>query len=118
MDMSQSRFSFTLFISIASIIMIFLGSSMPGNAAPVRTILEAQQAVDNAWEVYHQAALSGTIATPAIQNQIEADLDKVRSLLVEARDAEKTEPRRLDDLLKKIEILAQKIVNASRLVKP
>ena len=115
---TRKQFSFFLLILISMVIVISLGSSTSGNAAPLKTIQEAQEAVDNAWEVYHDAALSGTLASPEIQNQIESDLGKVRSLLTQARDAEKSEPRRLDDLLKKIETLTQKIVAASRKEKP
>jgi len=115
---TRKKFSFSFLISISTVIVICLGPSGPGYAAQLKTIQEAQQAVDTAWEVYHDAALSGTLATPDIQDQIESDLQKARGLLTQARDAEESEPSRLDDLLKKIGTLTQKIVAASRKEKP
>ncbi len=47
------------------------------------SIQEARAAVNHAWEVYHRAALSGTLKSPALQVSIEKDLRAARALLAE-----------------------------------
>jgi hypothetical protein len=88
------------------------------HAAPISTVRDAQSEVENAWEVYHKAALSGTLETPETQNQIEKDLDQARGLLVQARDMEKSNSNELAGVLKKIESLTQNIVGKSLRSKP
>ncbi len=51
-------------------------------------VREAARWVDEAWETFHRAALGGTLASPAVQTQIEHNLHEARSLLLQARDAE------------------------------
>jgi formylglycine-generating enzyme required for sulfatase activity len=48
---------------------------------------EAESTVDHAWEVYHKAALGGTIASPALQAEIEQHLHEARTLLPQAQEA-------------------------------
>jgi hypothetical protein len=54
----------------------------------VTTIQEARAAVNHAWEVYHRAALSGTLESPALQVSIEKDLRAARALLAEVERAD------------------------------
>lgn len=49
-----------------------------------QVVHEAEHAVDHAWETYHQAALGGTIASPAIQADIEKHLHEARALVPRA----------------------------------
>ena len=51
---------------------------------------KARYAVELAWETYHDAALGGTLASPAIQTNLEMNLHKSRALLAEAYDAEES----------------------------
>jgi len=51
---------------------------------------KARYAVEQAWETYHDAALGGTLASPAIQTNLEMNLHKSRALLAEAYDAEES----------------------------
>lgn len=51
-------------------------------------VREAARWVDEAWETFHQAALGGTLASPAVQTQIEHNLHEARNLLLQARDAD------------------------------
>ena len=88
------------------------------HAAPISTVRDAQSEVENAWEVYHKAALSGTLETPETQNQIEKDLDQARRLLVQARELERSNSKELIGVLKQIESLTQNIVNRSLRAKP
>jgi hypothetical protein len=55
-------------------------ASDPERLAPIQ---EARAAVNHAWEVYHRAALSGTLESPALQVSIEKDLRAARALLAE-----------------------------------
>lgn len=53
----------------------------------VQAVHEAEQDVDRAWEVYHRAALGGTVASPAVQADIEEHLHEARSLITQAHEA-------------------------------
>ena len=48
---------------------------------------KARLAVEEAWDVYHDGALGGTLQSPKIQTKLEMDLHKSRGLLAEAYDA-------------------------------
>jgi hypothetical protein len=52
-----------------------------------QAVHEAEHAVDHAWETYHKAALGGTIASPAVQAEIEQHLHEARALVPQARSA-------------------------------
>jgi hypothetical protein len=52
-----------------------------------KMVHEAESTVDHAWEVYHKAALAGTIASPALQAEIEQHLHEARTLLPQAQEA-------------------------------
>jgi len=81
----------------AFILMAPLGSS-PVTAGPiepaehprqasVRAVHKAEHEVDHAWEVYHRAALGGTVASPALQADIEDHLHEARTLITQALEA-------------------------------
>lgn len=70
-----------------------------------RAVHQAEHDVDHAWEVYHRAALGGTVASPALQADIEQRLHEARTLVTEAQEAaERGEKRQVDRLLAKIKI--------------
>jgi hypothetical protein len=78
-------------------------------------IRHTAQATEQAWETFHQAAIGGTLASPAVQSVIEQQLHEARSLLMEARQAERA--NRLHDvksLTRKVRDITQHIVQASR----
>ena len=78
-------------------------------------ILGAAQAVDEAWEEFHSAAIGGTLASPAIQTRIESQLHQARSLLMEARMAERQKDlRSVQTISEKVIELSHHIVRASR----
>ena len=88
-------------------------------AAHPKTIHEAQHRVDAAWDAFHQAALTGALASPDVQTRVERDLHEARGLLVKARDAaERKDQRTVDTLLHRIEELAARAIKASRQAKP
>ncbi|ODT44616.1 MAG: hypothetical protein ABS70_05060 [Nitrospira sp. SCN 59-13] len=53
----------------------------------VQLVHEAEHNVDHAWEVYHRAALGGTVASPDLQAQIEQHLHEARTLVTQAQEA-------------------------------
>ena len=75
----------------------------------------AAQAVDEAWEEFHSAAIGGTLASPAIQTRIESQLHQARSLLMEARMANRRKDwRSVIMITEKVIELSSHIVRASR----
>jgi hypothetical protein len=52
-----------------------------------KAVHEAEHDVDHAWEVYHRAALGGTVASPALQADIEEHLHEARTLITQAQEA-------------------------------
>jgi hypothetical protein len=50
-------------------------------------VYEAEHEVDHAWEVYHRAALGGTVASPKLQAEIEEHLHQARTLITQAQEA-------------------------------
>ena len=78
-------------------------------------IHKAAEAVEEAWDEFHNAAIGGTLASPLIQTQIERQLHEARSLLMEARKAERRNDfdtiRRTTDTVMQ---LSHNIVKASR----
>ena len=79
------------------------------------SIHDAAQAVDEAWEEFHRAAIGGTLASPTIQTQIEGQLHEARGLLMEARKAERRgDDRSVKTLTSKLFNISQEIVLASR----
>lgn len=53
----------------------------------LRAIHEAAHDVDHAWEMYHRAALGGTVASPNLQAEIEEHLHQARTLITRAQEA-------------------------------
>lgn len=79
------------------VLIVLLGSS-PLQAGPIdpakhlhpesaKAIHEAEHDVDHAWAIYHHAALGGTVASPALQADIEDHLHEARTLVTQAQDA-------------------------------
>ena len=84
------------------------------NNTPLKTV-QARFAVEQAWETYHDAALGGTLASPAIQTELEMNLHRSRALLAEAYDAEdKGDMRTVKKIILEIMAIKQKVVNESR----
>ena len=76
---------------------------------------QARFAVEQAWETYHDAALGGTLASPAIQTELEMNLHKSRALLAEAYDAEdKGDAETVNKVIAEIMRINQKVITESR----
>ncbi|MGP0566179.1 MULTISPECIES: hypothetical protein [unclassified Nitrospina] len=86
-----------------------------GNPWSSKQIIEARNAVEFAWEVYHHAALGGTLASPTVQTQLESKLHQCRQLLAEAYTAaENRDWNQVDKLHTQILTLSHHVVEASQ----
>ena len=76
---------------------------------------QARFEVEQAWETYHDAALGGTLASPAIQTELEMNLHQSRALLAEAYDAEdKGDAETVNKVIAEIMRINQKVITESR----
>jgi hypothetical protein len=76
---------------------------------------EAEHAVDQAWEVYHRAALGGTVASPALQADIEQHLHEARTLITQAQEAaERGDERQVQRLVSQVKIHTTKAIEGSK----
>ena len=83
------------------------------------SLYRADKNVDEAWEAFHQAALGGTLASPAVQTQVEQDLHESRLLLVDARKAARdNDTRAVSALTARIGEISTRIKEKSRRQKP
>ncbi len=84
----------------------------PENAQAVH---EAEHDVDHAWEVYHRAALGGTVASPALQADIEQHLHEARTLVSQAQEAaERGEQRQVERLVSQVKVHTAKAIEGSK----
>lgn len=71
----------------------------------VMLVHEAEHAVDHAWEVYHRAALGGTVASPALQADIEEHLHEARTLVTQAHEAaDRGDKQQVDRLVDQVKL--------------
>jgi ferritin-like metal-binding protein YciE len=76
---------------------------------------EAEHDVDQAWEVYHRAALGGTVASPALQADIEQHLHEARTLVTQAQEAvERGDERQVERLVSQVKIHTIKAIKGSK----
>lgn len=80
-----------------------------------RAVHEAEHDVDHAWEVYHRAALGGTVASPALQADIEQHLHEARTLVTQAQEAaERGDKRQVERLVGEIKIHTSQAIKGSK----
>ena len=80
-----------------------------------KAVHEAEHTVDHAWEVYHRAALGGTVASPALQADIEQHLHEARTLITQAQEAaERGDKRKLERLVGQIKIHTSQAIEGSK----
>lgn len=80
-----------------------------------QAVHEAEHAVDHAWEVYHRAALGGTIASPALQVEIEQHLHEARTLVTQAQEAaERGDASQVEQLVGDINIHTSHAIEGSK----
>ena len=80
-----------------------------------KVVREAEHTVDQAWEVYHRAALGGTVASPALQAEIEQHLHEARTLITQAQEAaERGDKRQVERLVRQINIHTSQAIEGSK----
>jgi len=81
----------------------------------VRAVHEAAHEVDHAWEVYHRAALGGTVASPALQADIEEHLHEARTLITQALEAaQQGDDRQVEQLVQQVRIHTTHAIEGSK----
>jgi len=81
----------------------------------MQAVHKAEHEVDRAWEVFHRAALGGTLASPAVQADVEQALHESRGLLVKAREAaDRGDWATLQPLLDRIDALTKRAIKESQ----
>ena len=113
-------------ILLPGIVLIALLGTSPLQADPidparlpqpdkVQTVHQANHEVDQAWEVYHRAALGGTVASPALQADIEQHLHEARTLITEAQEAaERGDERQVQRLVSQVKVHATMAIEGSK----
>jgi hypothetical protein len=80
-----------------------------------RMVHEAEHDVDQAWEIYHRAALGGTVASPALQAEIEQHLHEARTLVTQAQEAaDQGNERQVQHLVSQVKIHTTKAIKGSK----
>ena len=113
-------------IFLTGIVLIALLGASPLQAGPIdparhphpenaKAVHEAEHDVDHAWEVYHRAALGGTVASPALQADIEQHLHEARTLVSQAQEAaERGDKRQVDHLVRQVKVHTTKAIEGSK----
>ena len=113
-------------ILLPGIVLIALLGASPLQADPidtarhpqpdkVLTVHEAEHDVDQAWEVYHRAALGGTVASPALQADIEQHLHEARTLVTQAHEAaERGDERQVQRLVSQVKVHTTMAIEGSK----
>ncbi|MEO5956298.1 MAG: hypothetical protein ABIR36_11500 [Nitrospiraceae bacterium] len=113
-------------ILLSGIVLIALLGASPLQAGPIdparhphpesaKAVHEAEHDVDHAWEVYHRAALGGTVASPALQADIEEHLHEARTLITQAQEAaERGDTRQVQRLVSQVKAHTTKAIEGSK----
>lgn len=113
-------------IFLSGIVLIALLGASPLQADPIdparhphpesaKAVHEAEHDVDHAWEVYHRAALGGTVASPALQADIEEHLHEARTLITQAQEAaERGNKRQVQRLVGQVKAHTTKAIEGSK----
>ena len=119
----MKRSTTVLVLGVFSTAIVAASSVLGGPVTPVRhphpeqagAVHRAEHEVDHAWEVYHRAALGGTVASPALQADIEQHLHEARTLVTQAQEAaELGEKRQVDRLVAEIKIHTSEAIKGSK----
>ena len=113
-------------IFFPAIVLIALLGASPLQADPIdpgrhsrpedaQAVHEAEHDVDQAWEVYHRAALGGTVASPALQADIEQHLHEARTLIIQAQEAaEQGDERQVQRLVSQVKVHTTMAIEGSK----
>jgi hypothetical protein len=81
----------------------------------VQAVHEAAHEVDHAWEAYHRAALGGTVASPALQADIEEHLHQARTLITQALEAaQQGDERQVERLVQQVHVHTTHAIEGSK----
>ncbi len=81
----------------------------------LKAVHDAEHEVDHAWEVYHRAALGGTVASPKLQAEIEEHLHQARTLITQAHEAaDHGDKRQVESLIKQVHIHTAHAIEGSK----
>ena len=117
------RHSTSLMFAISFSALVGAVSGLAGPIDPARhphpdsakVVHEAEHTVDHAWEIYHRAALGGTVASPALQAEIEQHLHEARTLVTRAQEAaEKGDERQVQRLVGEIKVHTSQAIEGSK----
>lgn len=115
---------YTLFILAIPFTALFLGSHLQAGPLELvdhphqdsmRVVHEAEHEVDHAWEVYHRAALGGTVASPSLQVEIEEHLHEARTLITQAQEAAAHgDKRQVEQMIKQVRLHTTQAIESSK----
>lgn len=107
--------SFSALLTAASILAGPIDPARHPHPEQAKAVHDAEHAVDHAWDVYHGAALGGTVASPALQADIEQHLHEARTLVTQAQEAaERGDQRQVDHLVGAINIHTTQAIQGSK----
>lgn len=112
---------FALGVSLAMLLVTMDSYASPVEPADhphqesLRAVHEAEHDVDHAWEVYHRAALGGTVASPKLQAEIEEHLHEARTLIAQAQEAAEHGDRgQVEHLIKQVRVHTTQAIDGSK----
>ena len=109
------RISFSLLLGAASVLAAPTDPAYHLHPESAKAVHETEHDVDRAWEIYHRAALGGTIASPALQAEIEQHLHEARTLVTQAQEAaERGNRRQVKRLVGEIKIHTSQAIEGSK----
>jgi uncharacterized protein YbjT (DUF2867 family) len=81
----------------------------------LRAVHDAEHEVDHAWEVYHRAALGGTVASPKLQADIEEHLHEARTLITQALEAaQRGDEHQVEQLVQQVRVHTTHAIEGSQ----
>ena len=109
------RISFSLLLGAASVLAAPTDPAYHLHPESAKAVHQTEHDVDRAWEIYHCAALGGTIASPALQAEIEQHLHEARTLVTQAQEAaERGNRRQVKRLVGEIKIHTSQAIEGSK----
>ena len=107
--------SFSALLGAAAVLAGPIDAARHPHPEQAKVVHEAEHSIDHAWEVYHRAALGGTVASPALQAEIEQHLHDARTLIAQAQQAaERGDKRQLNGLVSQINIHTPQSIEGSK----
>ena len=107
--------SFSLLLGAASVLAAPTDPAYHLHPESAKAVHQTEHDVDHAWEIYHRAALGGTIASPVLQAEIEQHLHEARTLVTQAQEAaERGNRRQLKRLVGEIKIHTSQAIEGSK----